>query len=218
MVLNINYHGLSCFAIEAKAGDKKITVVTDPYSTKGTGLRLPRTLSTDILTVSSNKKLHNNVGAVLEQELLITEPGEYEKGGIFVYGIFAPVTEGSKGQDTIIFRYEFKDITVAHLGDLTHKLTDEEFSRLEKVDILLLPVGNADKTIGHKEAVDIANQVEPRIIIPMHYKMPGLNVELNPVDKFLKEYGVKEERMNKLKIARKDLPQEDTRVIVLEKA
>ncbi|MBU1180243.1 MBL fold metallo-hydrolase [Patescibacteria group bacterium] len=218
MILNILYHGLSCFTIEAKSTSKSATVVIDPFSTKGTGLRLPRTISADILTVSSDKELHNNVSAVEKPELLITEPGEYEKGGIFVYGIFSPVLEGEKGEDTIIFRYEFEDLVVAHLGDLTHKLTDDEFSRLEKVDILMLPVGDAERTIGYKAAVDIANQIEPRIIIPMHYKMPGLNVKLDSVEKFLKEYGAKEERMNKLKVAKKDLPQEETRVVVLDKS
>ena len=133
MVLNINYHGLSCFTIEAKSGDKKSTIITDPYSTKGTGLRLPRTLSADILTISHDHELHNNVAAVDKSELLITEPGEYEKGGIFVYGISSQMGGESKGVESIIFRFEFGDIVVAHLGDLTHELTDEEFARLEKV-------------------------------------------------------------------------------------
>jgi hypothetical protein len=247
--LNILYHGLSCFEIEAKSsGGGQITIVCDPYNTKGTGLRLPRTLAANILTVSRDNDLHNNTEAVEKPEFLITEPGEYEKGGVFVYGIpskidvednpsshpsSAKATDDKeatkdKGKVNVIYRYEFDDIVVAHLGDLTHTLTDAEFSALENVDILLLPVGggdhssreatNGEGTIDYKKAVEIANQVEPRIIIPMHYAMPGLSVKLDAVDKFLKEYGVKSETMNKLKVAKKDLPEEDTRVMILEKS
>ncbi len=239
MILNILYHGLSCFEIEAKsAGGGTITLVADPYNTKGTGLRLPRTLSANILTISRDNDLHNNAEAVAKPELVIDEPGEYEKGGVFVYGIPSKADgekkdpssheashsakasrDESKGhaKPSVICRYEFEDIVVAHLGDLTHSLTDEEFSALENVDILLLPVGGGEG-LDYKKAVEIANQIEPRIIIPMHYAMPGLEVKLDPVEKFLKEYGAKSETMNKLKIAKKDLPEEDTKVIVLEKA
>lgn len=217
--LNILYHGLSCFEINAKSsGGGQITIVSDPYNTKGTGLRLPRTLSANILTISRDNDLHNNAAAVEKPDLAITEPGEYEKGGVFVYGIPSKSNVEGKEKVNIIYRYEFDDIVVAHLGDLTHALTDAEFFALENVDILLLPVGGGEETINYKTAVEIANQIEPRIIIPMHYAMPGLSVKFDAVDKFLKEYGVKSETINKLKVAKKDLPEEDTKVVVLEKA
>lgn len=218
MVLNILYHGLSCFEIEAKsASGSVISVVADPYNTKGTGFRLPRTLSGNILTISRDNDLHNNIEAVAKPELIITEPGEYEKGGVFVYGILSKVQTEGKEKANIIYRYEFEDITVAHLGDLSHVLTDEQFSALKNVDILLLPVGGGE-SLDYKKATEIANQIEPKIVIPMHYTMPSLAVNLDSVDKFLKEYGAKSEKINKLKIAKKDLLEEDTKVIVLEKA
>lgn len=198
-----------------------MTIVCDPYNTKGTGLRLPRTLAANILTISRDNDLHNNTEAVAKPDLIITEPGEYEKGGVFVYGISSKSDKSEEKAEkealSIIFRYEFDDIVVAHLGDLTHGLTDEALSALEKVDILILPVGGGE-SLDYKKAVEIANQIEPRVIIPMHYQMPGLTVKLDSVDKFLKEYGAKAETMNKLKIAKKDLPEEDTRVVILEKA
>ncbi len=228
MILNILYHGLSCFEIEAKsAGGGTTTLVVDPYNTKGTGLRLPRTLAANILAISRDNDLHNNAEAVAKPELTVTEPGEYEKGGIFVYGIPSKSqTEGDlssredvkdKGKTSVMYRFEFEDIVVAHLGDLTHSLTDEEFSALENIDILLLPVGGGEG-IDYKKAAEIANQVEPRIIIPMQYAMPGLTVKFDSVEKFLKEYGVKSETVNKLKVAKKDLPEEETKVVILEKS
>jgi len=207
--LTISYYGLSCFAISAKTGNDTVNIVCDPYDTKETGLKLPRTMDADILTITSNKPLHNNVSAVNKPGMTINEPGEYEKSGVFVYGI--PTESG------VIYRFEFEDLVLVHLGGLAHTLTSSELEKLENVDILLLPVGGGDM-IDYKKAVDAANQIEPRVIVPMNYKMPSLNVELDIIDKFLKEYGAKTENMPKLKIASKDLPQEDTRVIVLEKA
>jgi L-ascorbate metabolism protein UlaG (beta-lactamase superfamily) len=217
MILNILYHGLSCFEIEAKGNNNGGTVVSDPYDTKGTGLRLPRTLSADILTISRDSTLHNNAEAVVKTKLVITEPGEYEKSGIFVYGIPSKSEGDAKGEASIIYRYEFEDLVVVHLGDLVHGLSDEELSHLENVDILFLPIGGGE-SLDYKKAAEIANQIEPHIIIPMHYSMPGLTMKLDGVEKFLKEYGAKAETMPKLKIARKDLPQEETKVIILEKA
>jgi len=213
------YHGLSCFEIEAKSSNNnsQMTIVCDPYNTKGIGLRLPRTLSANILTISRDNDLHNNMEAVEKPELLITEPGEYEKGGVFVYGIPSKMNGEAKEKINVIYRYEFDDMVVVHLGDLTHTLTSEEFASLENVDILFLPVGGGE-TIDYKKAAEIANQISPRIVIPMHYEMSGLTAKLDPVDKFLKEYGAKAETMNKLKVAKKDLPEEDTKVVILEKA
>jgi len=218
MILNILYHGLSCFSIEAKGVSKTTTLVVDPFDTKGTGLRLPRTLSAEIVAITDNKnKLYNNLDAVSEAELVVTEPGEYEKGGVFIYGISVKSDTDEKAEESMIFRFELEGIAVAHLGGLKHKLSDESLSELENIDILLLPVGGGD-SIDYKKAAEIANQIEPRIIIPMQYKLPGLTANLDDVQKFLKEYGAKEETMNKLKISRKDLPEEETKVIVLEKA
>jgi len=195
-----------------------MTIVCDPYSTKGIGLRLPRTLSANILTISRDTELHNNTDAVSKPDLLVSEPGEYEKGGVFVYGIPSKSDVGGKEKTNIIYRFEFDDMVVVHLGDLSHNLTSEEFSSLENVDILILPVGGAGQTIDFKLAAEIANQISPRIVIPMHYEMPGLSIKLDPIDKFLKEYGAKSETMNKLKVAKKDLPEEDTKVVILEKS
>jgi L-ascorbate metabolism protein UlaG (beta-lactamase superfamily) len=216
MILSILYHGLSCFEIEAKGNSNGGTIVTDPYDTKGVGLRLPRTLEADILTISRDNVLHNNKEAV-NAKLVITEPGEYEKSGLFVYGIASSAEKNGKTESSVIYRYEFEDLVAVHLGDLTHGITDEELSHLQNVDILFLPIGGGEG-MDYKKAAEIANQIEPRIIIPMHYKIAGLTLELDGVDKFLKEYGAKAETMTKLKIAKKDLPQEETKVIILEKA
>ena len=118
----------------------------------------------------------------------------------------------------ILYRFEIGDLSFAHLGDLGTPIVDAEREALEDIDILLLPVGG-NSTINAKEAVAIVNELEPKIVIPMHYAIPGMPKGGDPVDKFLKEIAAtKAERVNRFKISKKDLPAEETKIIVLEKA
>ena len=212
----INWLGQSCFKIQ----DKDATLVTDPYGAS-VGFKLPR-LSADIVTTSHDHDDHNNVSAVSGvngSPFIISGPGEYEIKGIFVYGIPAwhDKSEGKERGANTIYRIEVEGISIVHLGDLGHTLSEETVAKLEGVDILLIPVGGK-WTIGAHEAVEVISELEPRIVIPMHYKIPGLKVDVDPVDKFLKEMGAsKAEKLPKLKIVKKDLPQEETKVILLER-
>lgn len=214
--MTITWLGQSCFKIQ----DKDATLVTDPYEAS-VGFKLPR-LSADIVTVSHDHYDHNNVGAVSGvngSPFVISSPGEYEVKGIFVYGIpsWHDKSEGKERGSNTIYRIQVEGISIVHLGDLGHTLSEETIGKLEGVDILLIPVGGK-WTIGAHEAVEVISELEPRIVIPMHYKIPGLKVDVESVDKFLKEMGAsKAEKLPKLKIARKDLPQEETKVIILEK-
>ncbi len=208
MSININWLGLSCFKIQCKIGESGAEIVTDPYN-PNVGLKLPRSLSADIVTVSHNHDAHNYTEAVGGDYFLMKTPGEVEVRKIFIYGIHSSRGEGK--EPNTIYRFEIGDISVAHLGDIGHALTAEELEQLEGVDILLVPVGTAPV----KQAVDIVNQLQPRIVIPMHYRLPNLKGDFLPVEKFLKEIGAKSETLPKLKIAKKDLPQDEMRVVVL---
>lgn len=213
MSVNINWLGLSCFKINAKVGDTEVDIVTDPYS-PASGLKLPRNLSADIVTVSHDHANHNYVEGVGGNHFVMKSPGEVEEKGVFIYGIHSKAHDGKT--NNTLFRLEVGDISIAHLGDIAHEFTDEELEQLEDVDILLVPAGGENGATV-KQAVNLVNQLQPRIVIPMHYKLPELKSDLLPVDKFLKEIGAKSETMPKLKIAKKDLPQEETKVIVLER-
>ncbi len=214
--MTITWLGQSCFKIQT--GD--VTLITDPYHQE-VGFKLPR-LTADIVTVSHDHFDHNNsegVSGVEGSPFLISSPGEFEIKGVFVYGIpfWHDKTEGKERGPDVAYRIEAEGISVAHLGDLGHTLSEEQIEKLDGVDILLIPVGGK-VTVGASEAVEIINEMEPRIVIPMHYKIPGLKVDVEPVDKFLKEMGAsKAERLPKLKISKKDLPQEETKLILLEK-
>jgi len=215
--MTITWLGHSCFKIQ----DKEVTLITDPYD-PSIGLKLPR-IAADIVTISHDHSDHNNVAGVhgkVGEPFVISGPGEYEVKDTFIYGIpfWHDKKEGEERGVSIAYRIEIEGISIAHLGDLGHTLTEEQASKLDGVDILLIPVGGK-YTIGAHEASEVINEIEPRIVIPMHYKIPGLKLDIDQVDKFLKEMGAsKAERLPKLKISKKDLPQEETRIILLDKS
>jgi len=213
MSVNINWLGFSCFKINSKIGDTEVDIVTDPFG-PSSGLKLPRNLSADIVTVSHENEAHNFVEGVGGNIFVMRTPGEVEEKGVFIYGIHSKAADGKT--NNTLFRLEVGDISIAHLSDIAHEFTGEELEQLEDVDILLVPVGGENgATI--KQAVNLINQIQPRIVIPMHYKISELKSDLLPVDKFLKEIGAKSETMPKLKIAKKDLPQDEMKVVVLER-
>lgn len=220
----ITWHGFSCFKIQAKTGDREVTVVTDPYDSSG-GIKMPRNMSADAVTVSHRHPLHSNAADVApaegaKKQFVIDVPGEYEVGGTFVYGIKSAhdEKEGKERGTNIIYRIEAEGISVVHLGDLGRQITVEEKEKLENVDILMVPVGGTT-TMPLKAMVEVVGELEPRIVIPMHYKLPEVKAQMETVDKFLRELGVgKSEPENRLKISRKDLPVDDMKVVVLSRA
>jgi len=113
-----------------------------------------------------------------------------------------------------MFKIFSEEISVAHLSDLSTTLSDDQIDRLGNVDILLIPIGGKD-SLDTKKATEVISQIDPRIVIPMSYKIDGQKSDLNSVDDFLKNSGLKSEKLEKLKIAKKDLMTEDTRIIVL---
>ncbi|MER3401622.1 MAG: lactamase [Thermoflexus sp.] len=210
--MEIAWFGLSCFRIRSRTA----TIVTDPYD-KSVGLSLPR-LKADIVTVSHDAPGHNAVRAVRGEPRVISGPGEYEIGGVFITGLeIRP--EGKRKRDrarrNTIFVFELEDMRVCHLGDLQHVPSQAEVEEaLGEVDVLLIPVGDGE-ALNAAQAAEVVRRLEPRLVIPMHYRVPGLSLRLDPVQKFLKEMGSeKAPTLDVLKISRSDLP-EETQVVVL---
>jgi L-ascorbate metabolism protein UlaG (beta-lactamase superfamily) len=210
----ISYLGRSCFKLQDKLGPEGVTLVTDPFG-KELGLKVPN-FEADIVTVSHQHSDHNNSGALRGSPFIIDTPGEYDIKGVMVQGIetFHDAKGGTERGKNIVYRIEMDDLTIAHLGDLGHILTDEQLDQLDGVDVLLIPVGGVH-TIDAKMAVEVIGQLEPRIVIPMRYKLPGVKSEVDAVEKFIKELGVQPRREEKLKIAKKDLPQEGMDLVIL---
>ena len=210
--MTITWYGQSCFRIDAREG----VIAIDPFA-KELGLTPPR-FQTDIALVTHGHFDHANVGALAGTPTLITGPGEYEARGVAVRGIpsFHDRQEGRERGLNTIYRINAEEMTLVHLGDFGEgALRDETLDAIGDVDILFVPVGGT-YTIDSGDAAKVVHQIEPRIIIPMHYELPGLSVKLEPVDGFLRSFGVREpERMSKLVIKKRDLPENTNRVVVL---
>lgn len=215
--MHIIWHGQSCFQLMiGSSKGEQVSILIDPFDAS-IGLKVP-SLSADLLLISHDHADHNNKKAVKNTPFLIEGPGEYEIKEVFVQGIssFHDDQEGKERGLNTIYSIEAEELRICHLGDLGQKeLTDEQLEKIGDVDILMVPVGGT-YTIEAKEAAKIISQVEPRIVIPMHYHLPGLKVKIDSVDKFLKEMGRKqEESQEKLVIKKKDLP-EEMKVVVLK--
>ncbi len=211
----LTWFGQSYFKIETQ--NKVIAI--DPYNESSTGLK-PSRFKADILLITHNHDDHNNAKLILGDPFIMDTPGEIEIDGIFIQGIEAyhDNKNGVQLGKSTIFVIKTEDLILVHLGDLGEKkLREEIIETLGAVDILLIPTGGV-YTINAEEAITITNQIEPNIVIPMHYKLPGLKINLDPVDKFLKEYGVKPEQQEKLVIRKSNLPseKEETKVIILQ--
>jgi len=192
-------------------------VFTDPFN-KELGLVPPRGQA-NIVTVSHQHPDHNNYESLSGEPLMVDGPGEYESKGVNIKGIFSyhDNQEGKERGTNTIYVIEIEGIKICHLGDLGQKkLTDEQLEEVNEVDILMIPVGGV-YTLDGEGAVDIINQIEPRLVIPMHYKITGLNAKIEGAEGFLKEMGVgKKEAVDKLTLKKKDLPQEETEVVVMK--
>lgn len=210
----ITWLGQSCFKFQDKNGSDAVTLVTDPFDSS-IGLRVPK-IDADILTISHGHKDHGNLEAIKGKPFIIDTAGEYEIKNISIEGVetFHDDKKGAERGKNIAYRIDMDDIVIVHLGDLGHELNPHQMEKLAGADILLIPVGG-NYTIDAKKAVNVVSQIEPRIIIPMHYKIPGLKFEIDGVDKFIKELGLKPRQEEKLKISKKDLPQEDTELVIL---
>jgi len=212
----ITWQGHSCFKIQDKMGTDGVTVVTDPFNKEtGSKLKVPN-FEADIVTVSHDHKDHNNVDALRGKPFVVSCAGEYDFKGVLIEGIdsYHDDKKGEERGGNIIYRIEIDDISVAHLGDLGDILDNAQIEKLIGTDVLLIPVGGK-YTIDAKKAVEVISQIEPRIIIPMHYKTEGLAFDLDPVEKFIKELGLTPSYEEKLKISKKDLPQEDMELVIL---
>jgi len=210
----ISWLGQSCFKIQDKTTPDGITIVTDPFD-KSIGLKVPN-FEADIVTVSHDHHDHNNVSALRGNPFIINSAGEYDRKGVMIEGVesYHDDKQGTKLGKNIIYRIEIDDITIVHLGDLGQILDNKQLEKIGGADILLVPVGGT-YTLDAKNAVEVVSQIEPRIVIPMHYKTKNLKISLDGADKFIKELGLKPTIEEKLKISKKDLPAEDMELVIL---
>ena len=209
--MDITWYGHSCFRLS----ERGVTIVSDPPS-DDLGYDRPR-IRADVVTISHDHPGHNNRVGFRGGPLFFDGPGEYEVKGVFITGI-ATYHDGrggaARGRNTV-FLFDFDGVTVCHLGDLGHVPTQSQVEALSDVDVLLIPVGGVH-TIDASKATEVISLIEPRLVVPMHYKTSVEQAKLQTVDKFLKEMGLDPMPLQpELKITKSSLP-EETQVILLD--
>lgn len=209
----INYFGHSCFKIENKANGDSVSLVTDPFDAS-VGLKIPN-VEADIVSVSHDHLDHSNVAALRGKPFVVDCAGEYDIKGVIIEGIksYHDDKKGAERGGNIIFRFDIEGMSLAHLGDLGVALDDKQLEKIGGIDILFIPVGGK-YTLDAKRAVEVISQIEPRIVIPMHYKTENSKIDIDGVDKFIKEIGITPDFEDKLKISKRDLPSDDMRLII----
>ncbi|NWG19032.1 MAG: MBL fold metallo-hydrolase [Chloroflexi bacterium] len=216
---DVQYLGHSCFRLRGRDG----IVITDPYD-RSVGFDIGRPTA-HIVTVSHAHPDHANVAAVRparDRVVVIDGPGEYEVSGILITGVrtFHDKHKGADLGRNTVYVIHLDDIVFCHLGDLAHELTAQQLDEIGNVDVLFIPVGGGE-TIGPAEAASVISQIEPRIVIPMHYAIDGqqrLLDNLAPLDRFLHEVGLKEHTAEeRLTLNAGNLPgeTEQTRIVVM---
>ncbi len=207
--MTISWLGHACFRFESK----DISFLIDPFS-KDTGLRPPR-IHDQIIAVTHEHYDHNAYGDG-EGAFLVQGPGEYEKSGVYIHGInsYHDNVDGAERGMNTIYIVTMEEMRLCHLGDLgQQKLTSEQVEEIGNVDILFVPIGG-NYTINSEEAVAIIGLIEPKIIIPMHYKVPDLTIDIDGPEKFIKALGLTPEKVDTFKIQKKNLPIDEIKLVM----
>ena len=216
--MNISWYGHSCFKIQTRPqrGSEEIIIFTDPFS-KTIGLRPPQG-NANIVTISHSHSDHNNFSSLKGSPFVIDSPGEYSVSGIQIEGIdsFHDKNNGTERGRNTIFIIKSEDLKICHLGDLGHTLSEDQVEKIGEIDILMIPIGGT-YTISPKEAEEVVGQIEPKIVLPMHYAIKGLEIKNIEDEKaFCAEVGsCVEKNVAKLNIKKKDLEEIESKIILL---
>ncbi len=213
--MDITFLGHASFRLKGKIA----SLVTDPFDSKVVGFSFPK-VSADIVTISHQHDDHNKAELVKDVKKVVSGPGEYEINDVSIIGIstFHDDKKGAKRGKNTIYVIEMDGQRIVHLGDLGHKLSEKFVEKAGSVDVLMIPVGG-EYTIDATQATELVRAIEPRITIPMHFKVPKLNPEtfskISSVEPFLTQIGLPVEKINKLNVSIGAI-EEEQKVVLLE--
>jgi L-ascorbate metabolism protein UlaG (beta-lactamase superfamily) len=216
--MDITWLGHACFRLRGR----DVAILTDPYEGSDWAYP-PLSVSANVVTVSNSHPHHAGLSGVEGEPRVLRGPGEYEIGGALIWGVR---TARRKDVDVALalkntaFVIQLEELTVCHLGDLaTAPLSAEELTQIKDSDVLLVPVGG-HCTINATQAAEVVAQVEPKVIVPMHYATDDTRgyLELDDVARFCRELGASEASPRaRLSVTPSSLPSEPT-VVLLERA
>lgn len=214
--MELVYLGNSAFRLRMTRG---ITLVTDPFEKLGNVLM--RQVNAEVVTVSHDHKDHSVLGRVKGEPLVISAPGEYEISGVRITGLasFHDKEKGKKRGKNNIFLIQMDEVKICHLGDLGHLPSGKLLEEINDIDVLLVPSGGV-YTLNSQEAAKLAKEIQPKIVIPMHYQMKGMGEhfkDLETTESFLKNLGVEGETSKQKLVLKKGALSEEMQVFLMER-
>ena len=214
--MKIKWLGHASFLITSQGGVK---IITDPYEVGG-GIGYDSiNESADIVVVSHDHADHNNVAAVGGKPEIVKGAGLKEIKEIRFKGIpsYHDESGGKQRGSNTIFCFTVDQVKLCHLGDLGHSLGQEQINEIGEVDILLVPVGGFF-TIDASVATGVSDRLNPKVIIPMHFKTPKCDFPIASVDDFVRgKKSVRRLDTSELELRREELPRV-TEIVVLRHA
>jgi L-ascorbate metabolism protein UlaG (beta-lactamase superfamily) len=213
--VEITWLGHACFRLRGR----DVAILTDPYEGDDWGYP-PLTASANVVTISNEHPHHAGVSGIDGQPRVLRGPGEYEIGGALIWGV--RTSQRSNGETparlkNTAFVIQLEELTVCHLGDLAAApLTAEELTRIKDSDVLLVPVGG-HCTINAAQAAEVVAQIEPKVIVPMHYATEETrgHLALDDIERFCRELGATEAAPRaRFNVTQAGLPSEPTVVLL----
>ncbi len=205
----ISWLGRTCFRLRGR----EATIVTDPYNKRlGYDFGKPRA---DIVSCSRFGEAYHFLEAIKGEPKVVEGPGEYEINDVFITGIgtYADSENGKKRGKNTVYIYDLEGMQICHLGAIGHPPSSEQLEQMNNVDVLIIPVGG-NTTLNAQQASELISAIEPHIVIPMHYKIEGLDNDLEDLTRFAKEMGMTATSQDKLNLKPSDVP-DGTKMVVL---
>ena len=217
--MKIKWYGHAAFLITSDQGTK---IIIDPYEPGAFGGQLSYGKindQADIVITSHDHADHNYTNGLPGKPQVVKGSGSQTIVGIPIKGIatFHDASKGSERGANTIFTLTIDHIQLCHLGDLGHLLSDKQLAEIGPVDILLIPVGGFF-TIDPIEATRVADQIKPKVLIPMHFKTEKCGFPITPLEDFLKgKTNTRRPKTNEAPFDKATLPQQ-MEIVVLEHA
>lgn len=214
--MKIKYLGHSSFLLTESTGT---AIVTDPYDSS-IGYSMPQ-VSADAVTVSHHHYDHDNVKAVGGNPVILDKEQGYELPGVVINAVKSNHDDqgGALRGENVIFKFRMDGLDVCHLGDLGEECSPELIEAILPVNVLLIPVGG-NYTIDAKMAKEYVDRLMPDVVIPMHYRCKGCELDIYKVDEFvsvMEDDDIEcEEAGTEIELTRDDVDGETTSVIVMK--
>lgn len=214
--MKIKYLGHSAFLLTESTGT---AVVCDPYD-PSVGFSMPK-VSADAVTVSHHHYDHDNVKAVGGNPVVLDKEQGYELPGVVINAVKSCHDDrgGALRGENVIFKFRMDGLDVCHLGDLGEECSTELIEAILPVNVLLIPVGG-NYTIDAEHAKEYVDRIMPDVVIPMHYRVKGCELDIDKADEFISLFDEDcvEETDGEIELTRDDVDGEQTRVIVMNRS